>query len=91
MRLNVVFCVALVIAATLWFTARAFGHEPVNLRHVHGLGYSADGSRLKIANHYGIAVYSHGRWSKAPGPAHDYMGFVVTRDFIITSGHPEAQ
>ena len=25
-----------------------------------------------------------------PGPAHDYMGFVVTRDFIFTSGHVAA-
>ena len=57
------------------------------LRHAHGLGYSADGSRILIPNHYGIAVYSDGRWSKVAGPAHDYMGFVVTRDFIFSSGH----
>lgn len=47
----------------------------VELRHAHGLGYSADGNRILIPNHYGIAVYSEGRWSKVPGPAHDYMGF----------------
>ena len=90
MRRNVALSVMLITtAATLWFTAFALAHETVKLRHLHGLGYSADGNRLKIANHYGIAVYSDGRWSKAPGPAHDYMGFVVTGDFIISSGHPE--
>ena len=57
------------------------------LRHAHGLGFSPDGSRILVPNHYGVAVYSEGRWSKVPGPAHDYMGFVVTRDFIFTSGH----
>jgi hypothetical protein len=59
----------------------------VTLRHAHGLGYSPDGRRIMIPNHFGIAVYSDGRWSMAPGLAHDYMGFVVTRDFIFTSGH----
>lgn len=59
----------------------------IEFRHAHGIGYSADGSRILIPNHYGIAVYSEGRWSKLRGPEHDYMGFVVTRDFIFTSGH----
>lgn len=90
MRRNVALSVMLITAAaTLWFTGFALAHETVKLRHLHGLGYSADGNRLKIANHYGIAVYSDGRWSKAPGPAHDYMGFVVTGEFIISSGHAE--
>lgn len=57
------------------------------LRHAHGIGYSADGGRIFIPNHYGIAVYGDGRWSKVPGPRHDYMGFVVTRNFIFSSGH----
>lgn len=57
------------------------------LRHAHGIGYSADGNRILIPNHYGIGVYSQGRWSKAPGPKHDFMGFVVTREFIFSSGH----
>lgn len=59
----------------------------VELRHAHGIGYSADGSRILIPNHFGIAVYSEGRWSKVAGPAHDFMGFAVTRDFIFSSGH----
>lgn len=59
----------------------------IELRHAHGIGYSADGNRILISNHYGIAVYSDGRWSKVEGPGHDYMGFVVTRDFIFSSGH----
>jgi hypothetical protein len=62
-------------------------HAITELRHAHGIGYSPDGSQVLIPNHYGIAVYSDGRWSKVPGPEHDYMGFVVTRDFMFTSGH----
>lgn len=57
------------------------------LRHAHGLGYSADGSRIFIPNHHGIAVYSDGRWSKVPGSEHDYMGFIVTRQYMFSSGH----
>ena len=59
----------------------------MELRHAHGIGYSADGRQILVPNHYGIAVFSEGRWSKIAGPANDYMGFVVTRDFVFTSGH----
>ena len=78
---------ALVLSITLAFLMPLSAQAIVELRHAHGLGFSADGSRILIPNHYGVAVYSEGRWSKVPGPAHDYMGFVVTRDFIFTSGH----
>ena len=78
---------AFALSAALGFLLPATAQAIIELRHAHGIGYSADGSRILIPNHYGIAVYSEGRWSKVPGPAHDYMGFVVTRDFIFSSGH----
>ena len=78
---------ALALCVPLALLTPAAAQAIVELRHAHGIGYSADGSRILIPNHYGIAVYSEGRWSKVPGPEHDYMGFVVTRDFIFTSGH----
>ncbi len=62
--------------------------QAVTLQHVHGLAYSADGKQLFIPSHHGLAVYSGGRWSKAPGPEHDYMGFSSTRQFFYSSGHP---
>lgn len=52
--------------------------QSVTLHHVHGLAYSADGKRLMIPSHYGLAVYQNGKWYKAPGPQHDYMGFSAT-------------
>ena len=62
----------------------------VSLTHVHGLAWSADGARLYVPSHHGLAVYHAGAWSKAPGPEHDYMGFAATRDRIYSSGHPAA-
>jgi photosystem II stability/assembly factor-like uncharacterized protein len=62
----------------------------VNLVHVHGLSYSADGKRLMIPSHFGLAIYENGKWSKAPGPEHDYMGFAATASAIYSSGHPAA-
>ena len=62
--------------------------EPVMLMHVHGLSYSADGKQLLVPSHHGLAVYADGRWSKAAGPAHDYMGYSATRDALYSSGHP---
>lgn len=68
--------------------AGAVQAEPVTLVHVHGLAYSADGKQLMIPSHHGLAIYADGRWSKAPGPEHDYMGFAATRDALYSSGHP---
>ena len=62
--------------------------QPVTLTHVHGLAYSADGKRLMIPSHHGLAVYENGKWSKAPGPQHDYMGFAATARGLYSSGHP---
>jgi hypothetical protein len=62
----------------------------VTLVHVHGLSYSSDGKRLMIPSHFGIAMYENGKWSKAPGPEHDYMGFAATAQHLYSSGHPAA-
>ena len=60
----------------------------VELVHVHGLSYSADGKRLYIPSHVGLAVYEAGRWRKLGGPDHDFMGFTVARGAFYSSGHP---
>jgi len=69
-------------------SAVATAQSPVTLVHVHGLAYSADGTRLVIPSHHGLAVYENGKWSKAPGPPHDYMGFAATAHGVYSSGHP---
>jgi hypothetical protein len=66
----------------------ATADSAVTLTHVHGLAYSADGKRLMIPSHHGLAVYANGKWSKAPGPQHDYMGFSATGAHLYSSGHP---
>lgn len=68
--------------------ALAVAQSGVALMHVHGLSYSSDGKRLFIPSHHGLAIYSGGRWSKAPGPEHDFMGFSAARDALYSSGHP---
>ena len=60
----------------------------VTLMHVHGLAYSSDGKRLIVPSHHGLAIYENGRWSQAPGPQHDYMGFTATARHLYSSGHP---
>lgn len=77
-------CLALAMAAP----AQLHAGEAVTLTHVHGLSYSPDGKQLMIPSHHGLAVFAAGRWSKAPGPAHDYMGYSATRDALYSSGHP---
>jgi photosystem II stability/assembly factor-like uncharacterized protein len=60
----------------------------VTITHVHGLAYSPDGRQIMIPSHHGLAVYENGKWSKAPGPQHDYMGFSATAKNLYSSGHP---
>lgn len=77
----------LAVAGAVGVLDVAAGAEPI-LHHVHGLAFSADGKRLMVPSHHGLAVYAEGRWSKAPGPQHDYMGFAATKTHIYSSGHP---
>lgn len=88
LRIILVSCALLTpMASAQRETAR--GHAgAVTLTHVHGLAYSADGKRLMVPSHHGLAVYSGGKWAKAPGPEHDYMGFAATRSRLYSSGHP---
>lgn len=79
----------LAAAGLLALAAAAAQAQPsITLTHVHGLAYSSDGKRLMIPSHHGLATYENGKWSKAPGPAHDYMGFSATAKGLYSSGHP---
>jgi photosystem II stability/assembly factor-like uncharacterized protein len=79
-----------VLLAAMLSLASAPSSAQVTLVHVHGLGFSADGKRLMIPSHFGLAIYEDGKWSKAPGPEHDYMGFSTNARGIYSSGHPAA-
>lgn len=76
------------VFTALLFPALAAAQSAVTLRHVHGFAYSADGKQIMVPSHHGLAIYRDGKWSKAPGPAHDYMGFAAARTRLYSSGHP---
>lgn len=76
------------VSAALLAACAAYAQTGVTLHHIHGLAYSGDGKRLMVPSHHGLAVYENGKWSKAPGPEHDYMGFVATAKSLYSSGHP---
>lgn len=79
----------LLIAASLTLAAAGAAlAQGTLLTHVHGLEYSADGKQLMIPSHHGLALYENGRWRKAAGPEHDYMGFSATGSALYSSGHP---
>ena len=78
----------IIAAALLAALAVPAVRAAVTLTHVHGLAYTADGKRLLIPSHHGLAVYENGKWSRAPGPQHDYMGFSATAKRLYSSGHP---
>lgn len=76
-----------VAIAVLAAAAGALRAEPI-IHHAHGLAFTADGKALVVPAHIGLAVYRDGRWSRAPGPVHDYMGFSAAQGAIYSSGHP---
>jgi photosystem II stability/assembly factor-like uncharacterized protein len=76
------------LLATLIFGGAALAQGGTTLTHVHGLAYSPDGKRLMVPSHHGLAIYEKGKWAKAPGPAHDFMGFSATAKNLYSSGHP---
>jgi photosystem II stability/assembly factor-like uncharacterized protein len=78
----------LLVALSFILAGAAQAQAEVTLTHVHGLAYSPDGKRLMIPSHHGLAVYEKGKWSKATGPQHDYMGFSATAKSLYSSGHP---
>ncbi len=56
--------------------------------HIHGLGFSEDGSQLLVPAHDGFRVYAEGAWQTPALPVHDYMGYAPTSDGFYSSGHP---
>lgn len=62
--------------------------EAVQISHLHGLSFSADGTQLIVPAHIGFAVYENGSWSFPDIPAHDYMGYSGVDNGFFSSGHP---
>ena len=79
---------ALLLALVTFSVSPVSADSGTTLTHVHGLSFSKDGKQLMIPSHHGLAIYQDGKWSKAAGPQHDYMGFAATRDALYSSGHP---
>lgn len=79
--------IRIMAVAVLAAAAGALRAEPV-IHHAHGLAFLPDGKTLVVPAHVGIAAYRDGRWSRAPGPVHDYMGFSAAQGAIYSSGHP---
>jgi hypothetical protein len=62
--------------------------EDSSLTHVHGLGYSTNGSFIMIPAHDGLKVFKEGKWGSLTGDKHDYMGFSVVNKGFYSSGYP---
>jgi hypothetical protein len=65
-----------------------FSSKEVYFSHIHGIGYSNDGTSILVASHVGIMLYTNGQWIVPDLPAHDYMGFAPIDEGFYSSGHP---
>lgn len=64
-------------------------HAQPMLEHVHGLGFSPEGTLL-VSSHRGLAAFRDGAWSAALESNLDFTGFSVARRAMYASGHPAA-
>ena len=78
----------LVIGAFKMFNEDSGSEGSVELMHIHGLGFTSDGSEIYVPAHDGLKVFTNGQWSEAAGGKHDYMGFSMVDDGFYSSGHP---
>lgn len=81
--------VVLILAVAFLLSRGSTSAETVEFPHMHGLGFSADGSSLYVPAHIGLMVYSNGRWTSPDVPKHDYMGYASVDDGFYSSGHPD--
>jgi hypothetical protein len=65
------------------------GSTRVEIPHLHGLGFSADGQQLIVPAHDGLRIFADGKWHVPDLPAHDYMGFAPADNGFYSSGHPQ--
>ncbi|UFU00804.1 hypothetical protein KO561_07685 [Radiobacillus kanasensis] len=67
--------------------------NPVTFTHIHGLGFSSDGTELLVPSHHGLNIlHEDGHWTSASDfPQHDYMGFSPTDNGFYSSGHPDPE
>lgn len=74
----------------LWYVSSRTSStgETVQFRHIHGLGFSADGRQLFVPAHDGLLIFESGQWTVPDLPVHDYMGFSSTDNGFYSSGHP---
>ncbi|MDP9314385.1 MAG: exo-alpha-sialidase [Chloroflexota bacterium] len=63
-------------------------HGPVDIPHIHGLGYSGDGTQLIVPAHTGLRIFDEGGWQTPDLPVNDYMGYAATDNGFYSSGHP---
>jgi len=66
------------------------GGSSVAFPDIHGMSFTGDGERLRVATHTGLVIYEDGNWSKPDVPVNDYMGYSGTEDGFFSSGHPGA-
>lgn len=62
--------------------------SPIQMTHIHGLGFSSDGRELFVPAHKGLVVFSDNRWHMPDILVNDYMGYTAVDDGFYSSGHP---
>lgn len=91
--ISAIFLVGVAVVAFVLLSARqqdgTTDSTRVEIPHIHGLGFSSDGSRLLVPAHIGLLSYENSRWSQPDLPAHDYMGFSPVDTGFYSSGHPD--
>lgn len=83
--------VVLILLLGVWYINNrpAASGQAVQFPHIHGLGFSTDGSQLFVPAHDGFRIFEAGRWVIPDLPINDYMGYSPIDTGFYSSGHPQ--
>lgn len=69
-------------------TSEASAADGQEMGHIHGLATDPATGRLLVATHHGLFAVDDGALQPVGEQPHDLMGFTVTADRFVASGHP---
>jgi len=85
---SVLALLALAVSGVFALTNGTGEEEDIDFMHIHGLGFTNDGTEIYVPAHDGLKVYKNGKWKIPEGEKHDYMGFSMVDNGFYSSGHP---
>ncbi|OQP03885.1 hypothetical protein B1690_17085 [Geobacillus sp. 46C-IIa] len=71
--ISVLALLSLAVSGVFALTNGTEKEDGIDFMHIHGLGFTNDGTEIYVPAHDGLRVYKNGKWGIPEGEKHDYM------------------